>query len=301
MKVNSQGLKFEDLVIKDKEIKDYFLRFKGDDEALKNEIVKILKIGISVVTDERLITLINQLENELDVKFANLKELLKEREIKTSGTKKGFVFEDLLEKKLNEFAKLFGDEIVSTGTKIGLLPKSKKGDFVITLNKEETLGVEMRMVVEAKNSPISLTGSQSAFNELDFGKQNRDAREAFIVFGKDMSPKEAGIFRYYPNHGIICQIDEEKDDTLPMEFAYRFLRTKIIAGLKKETKKSINAEKINNFLKAAYEQIKTFTIMKNSISKTSNQILKLNDSLGEMENNLNDIFKEIEKELIKGE
>ena len=301
MKVNNQGLQFENFVIKDKEIKDYFLKFQDDEETLKNELKKILRIGIAVVTDERLVTLVNQLEDELGVKFTNLKKLLKETEIKKLGTKKGFVFEDLLETRLNEIAKLFGDEVKATGTEVGIIPNSKKGDFVITLNTDETFGAETRIMIEAKNSGIGLIGKNGAFNELDEGKKNRDAREAFIVFTKDNSPKDAGIFRYYANHGIICEIDEERGDTLPMELAYRFLRTKVLVGLKKEGIKTVDIKRISNYLQAAYEQIKTISTLKKSITKTSGEILNLNNNLDDLKENLESIFKEIEKELLKKE
>ncbi len=40
MKINNHGLKYEDLVIKDAETKNYFLKFKGLDQ-FKDELNKI--------------------------------------------------------------------------------------------------------------------------------------------------------------------------------------------------------------------------------------------------------------------
>jgi len=299
VKVNTQGLKIQELEIKDKEIKNYFLKFKDSEDTLVEEIKRMLKIGIMVVTDERLMTLINQLETELDAKFANLKMLLREREVK-GAVEKGREFEDLFSSVINEYSRIFNDTVIATGNTIGLIPQSKKGDYVITLSPEDTMGVDAKIVVEIKTKTMGIGGKKGILEELKEAKQNRGAFESIAVFTKDGIPEECGRFRYYPEYGVVCAIDEETMDTLPFEIAYKFVRTRTLLNLFKETKRAIDVSKISNLLDVAEKQLNTITQMKSTVTKTSTSILSINDQLETLKVNLMKVFEQIDAELKKG-
>ena len=68
---------------------------------------------------------------------------------------KGAEFEELLEDLLGETARGAGDTLDRTSDEIGDVIRSKKGDFVLTLDPSLTRGIEVRIVVEAKDRYMS--------------------------------------------------------------------------------------------------------------------------------------------------
>ena len=64
---------------------------------------------------------------------------------------KGGDFEDILEALLADVARGGGDLLDRTGGEAGEVLRSKKGDFVVTLNPAQTGGADVRIVVEAKD------------------------------------------------------------------------------------------------------------------------------------------------------
>ena len=72
---------------------------------------------------------------------------------RAKGTAKGGDFEDLLEGLLAEGARGAGDLLDRTAAETGAVLKSRKGDFVLTLDPGATRGHDVRVVVEAKDRP----------------------------------------------------------------------------------------------------------------------------------------------------
>ena len=68
---------------------------------------------------------------------------------------KGADFETLLEGMLGDIARGANDLIERTGTDAGDAGRSKKGDFVLTLDPNVARGAELRIVVEAKDRKVS--------------------------------------------------------------------------------------------------------------------------------------------------
>src|SRR3970282_1068434 len=68
-----------------------------------------------------------------------------------------------------------GDLVDRTGGEAGGVMRSKKGDFVVTLNPVVTAGAELRIVVEAKDRAMS---GRAMRDELGEAKENRAAAVA---------------------------------------------------------------------------------------------------------------------------
>jgi len=83
---------------------------------------------------------------------------------------KGIDFEDLLDGMLGDIARGSGDMVDRTALEAGTLMRSKKGDFVLTIDPTITRGCDLRVVIEAKDRPMS---TRQMRDEL------REAREKF--------------------------------------------------------------------------------------------------------------------------
>ena len=72
------------------------------------------------------------------------------------GTAKGLDFEDAVEARLDALLRGTGDLVEPTGTAVGNSVRSRKGDFLITLDPSWTRGVPLCVAVEAKSGRVGL-------------------------------------------------------------------------------------------------------------------------------------------------
>jgi hypothetical protein len=152
---------------------------------------------------------------------------------------KGADFEDVLEALLGDLTRGSGDLLDRTGGEIGELLRSKKGDFVVTLNPSQTGGADVRVVVEAKDRAMS---GRSMREELREAKDNRCAQVGLVVFSPAHAP--TGIAPFDVRAGdVYCVIDPAAPDPATLEAALRLARLLAIASLR-EVEAEIDAEAI---------------------------------------------------------
>ena len=152
---------------------------------------------------------------------------------------KGGDFEDTLEAMLAAIARGSGDLVDRTGGDTGETLRSKKGDFVVTVDPARTGGAEVRVVVEAKDRPMSV---RSIREELREAKQNRAAAVGLVVFSPAHAP--AGIAPFDVRAGdVYCVVDPASPDATTLEAALRLARLLAIASLR-EIEAEIDVEAI---------------------------------------------------------
>jgi len=141
---------------------------------------------------------------------------------------KGGDFEDLLEDLLGEIARGANDLLERTGTEAGDAGRSKKGDFVLTLDPDLSRGAELRVVVEAKDRRVS---GREMREELRDAKTNRDAAVGLVVFTPQHAP--AGIAPFDVRAGdVYAVIDPANPDAAVLEAAVRLARLLALASLR---------------------------------------------------------------------
>jgi hypothetical protein len=98
--------------------------------------------------------------------------------------------------------------------------RSRKGDFVITLDPKTVNGARLRIVVECKDRSIS---GRAMREELDEARRNRDAAVALVVFSAAHAP--AGIAPFDVRQGsVYCVVDPQAPDAATLEAAMRLAR-----------------------------------------------------------------------------
>ncbi len=178
---------------------------------------------------------------------------------------KGTDFEDLLSAMLGDIARGSGDLVDRTGLDAGSVLKSKKGDFVITLDPGIARGCDLRLVVEAKDRPMSMRAMR---DELREARENRGAAVAVAVFTPAHAP--TGIAPFTVAGGdVYCVIDPEAPEPATLEAAVRLARLLALASLA-ERDVTVDAAAIGTALTAIREQLEVVRQLKTQLTSISN-------------------------------
>jgi hypothetical protein len=128
--------------------------------------------------------------------------------------------------------------------------RSKKGDFVITIDPAKAGGADLRIVVEAKDRPMS---GRAMRDELREAKENRAAAVGVVVFSPAHAP--AGIAPFDVRAGdVYCVIDPSDPDPATLEAAIRLARLHALATLR-DSVTEIDGEAVRTALAAVRAEL----------------------------------------------
>ena len=177
---------------------------------------------------------------------------------------KGADFEAVLEAMLADVARGSGDLVDRTGCETGELLRSKKGDFVVTIDPARTGGADVRIVVEAKDREMSV---RSIREELREAKQNRAAAVGLVVFSPTHAP--SGIAPFDVRAGdVYCVIDPADPDPATLEAALRLARLLAIASLR-DVEADVDIEAVRAALAAVRAELDALKGIKATLTSIS--------------------------------
>jgi hypothetical protein len=183
---------------------------------------------------------------------------------------KGTDFEDLLEELLGEIARGANDLLERTGTDAGDAGRSKKGDFVLTLDPDLTRGTELRIVIEAKDRRVS---GREMREELRAAKTNRDATVGLVVFTPAHAP--TGIAPFDVRAGdVYAVLDPAEPDPTTLHAAIRLARLLALAS-QRESEAELDVTSVQAALtgiREALEVVRAIKVQLTSIGTTSASI-----------------------------
>ena len=190
---------------------------------------------------------------------------------------KGADFEDVLEAMLGELTRASGDLLDRTGHEAGDVLRSKKGDFVLTIDPARTGGADLRIVVEAKDRGMS---GRSIRDELREAKTNRCAVVGLVVFSPDHAP--AGIAPFDVRAGdVYCVIDPAAPDPATLDAAVRLARLLALASLR-EIEAEIDAEAIRTALAGVRAELDALRGIKATLTSISSSATGVQASLDKL-------------------
>ncbi len=140
---------------------------------------------------------------------------------------KGGDFENLLDEMLAAVVGGTGDTVERTMDATGDVIRSKKGDFLLTIDPQMCGGAELRVVIEAKDRQVSW---RQIREELADAKRNRAAQVAVAVFTPLHAPSGVAPFDVRSGH-VLCVIDPEAPDHGTLTAAVRLARLYALACL----------------------------------------------------------------------
>jgi hypothetical protein len=178
---------------------------------------------------------------------------------------KGADFEDVLDGLLGEIARGAGDLLDRTGFEAGAVLKSKKGDFVLTIDPNVARGCDLRVVVEAKDRPMSVRAIR---DELRDARENRGAAVAVAVFTPAHAPSGVAPFNVVAGD-VYCVIDPAAPEIATLEAAIRLARLLALATLA-DREVTVDAAAIGAAFTAIREQLEIVRQLKSQLTSISN-------------------------------
>lgn len=180
---------------------------------------------------------------------------------------KGGDFEELLEAMLGDIARGANDLLERCGNEAGDAGRSKKGDFVLTLDPDLARGADLRVVIEAKDRRMS---GREMRDELRAAKTNRDAAAALVVFTPEHAP--TGIAPFDVRAGdVYAVIDPADPDEATLQAAVRLARLLALATLR-ESEAEVDLGEVQASLTAireALEAVRSLKVQLSNIGSTS--------------------------------
>src|SRR2546423_9455194 len=205
---------------------------------------------------------------------------------------KGGDFEDLVEALLGELARGAGDLLDSTADEAGSTIRSKKGDFVLTINPQLAHGADLRIVVEAKDRKVS---GREMREELREAKTNRSAAVALVVFTPAHAP--TGIAPFDVRAGdVYCVLDPASPDPATLEVAVRLARLLALNSLR-ETETELDSGAIRAALAGIREQLDLIKGLKANLTSISGAASGVSTGLDRLRDNVIARVVEAEAEL----
>jgi hypothetical protein len=183
---------------------------------------------------------------------------------------KGGDFEELIEDLLGEIARGANDLLERTGTDAGDNGRSKKGDFVLTLDPDLARGCDLRVVIEAKDRKMS---GREMRDELRAAKTNRDAAAALVIFTPAHAP--SGIAPFDVRAGdVYAVVDPVNPDIPTLQAAVRLARLLALTSLR-ESEAEVDLGEVAAALTAireALEAIRSLKVQLTNIGTTSTAV-----------------------------
>ncbi len=144
---------------------------------------------------------------------------------RSKSSAKGNDFEELLEEMLGVAVRGSGDVVERTAAAVGDVIRSRKGDFVLTVDPQLSSGMDVRVVIEAKDRACSW---REIREELDAARRNRAASVAMAVFTPGHAPSGVAPFDMRFGH-VFCVVDPESPDEATLGAAVRLARLLAVA------------------------------------------------------------------------
>lgn len=210
-------------------------------------------------------------------------------------TAKGFTFEDVLHARLESIAAVHGDLAEQMGMSAGVAG-TKKGDEIITLNREDARGTEARFVLEAKSTKLGL---RKAYEELDAAMENRHATAGIIVFSSlDKAPSMVP-FHYADNRAIVV-LDEDGQDDGALRLAYMWARWVVRRNLAGSEADEFDFERIASLIDQARTALGRVKAIRTCHSKATNAIEQAAGEVTRLNNEIDSTLAELCVELESG-
>src|SRR5262245_33814433 len=171
------------------------------------------------------------------------------------STTHGRVFEEAVGEALRRLAQPAGDVFESVSNSAGNIPRSKKGDFVITLSSDSA-APGARIVVEAKEDASYRLSS--TLDEAEAARSNRGAGICLFVHSKRTAPAGLdALARYGHTLVVVWDADDELTDVV-LSAALACAKALSVRAGRRSTVEAVSMQKIDAAIAAITKQVEGF-------------------------------------------
>jgi hypothetical protein len=163
---------------------------------------------------------------------------------------------------------------------------------VLSVDPAAARGHDLRVVIEAKDRPMSMRAMRE---ELREARENRSASVAVAVFTPDHAPTGVAPFCVLGDD-VYCVIDPEAPEGATLEAAIRLARLLALASLA-ERDVEMDAAAIAGALAAIREQLEVVRQLKSQLTSISNATKAVWSGLDTMRSNILARVTEAESEI----
>jgi hypothetical protein len=211
---------------------------------------------------------------------------------RSKSAAKGGDFEALVGTMLGDVVRGTGDLVDRTADEAGATIRSKKGDFLLTMDCGVTRGAELRVVVECKDRAMS---GRAMRDELAEARRNRSACVALVVFTPQHAP--TGIAPFDVRQGdVYCVIDPDAPDRAILEAAVRLARLLAVATLR-DREVAVDGAAISTAIGAIRGQLDAIRTLKSQLTSIGTRSRAVNDGLDRLREGVLAKVAEVEAEL----
>ncbi len=190
---------------------------------------------------------------------------------------KGADFEALVEDILAHSLRGTDHVLERTADAAGDMLRSRKGDFVITLDPQTVAGACLRIVVECKDRAIS---GRAMREELEEARRNRDAAVALVVFSTAHAP--AGIAPFDVRQGnVFCVVDPQAPDAANLEAALRLARL-LALGTVRQAAAAVDAAAVRDALARIAPELDALRALKTRLTTIATASSAINAGLDQL-------------------
>jgi hypothetical protein len=243
---------------------------------------------------------LHQFRSEVSKGFEQLNERLTAIEAaataraseRSRSAAKGADFEDLVEEMLADIVRGSDHLIERTSDAAGNVMRSKKGDFVVTLDPATVRGATLRVVVECKDRQVS---GRAMRDELIEARRNRDAAVGLVVFSTAHAP--AGIAPFDVRMGdVYCAIDPTEPEPATLEAAVRLARLLALATVR-DSSTEVDASAVHDALDRVSAELDAVRGLKTKLTTIGTAAQAVNAGLDQLREGVMARIAEAEAEL----
>jgi hypothetical protein len=232
---------------------------------------------------------LSRLRNEVQAQLAGLGEaqtafqqqvvgllssMAARKEAESRSTTHGAVFEEEVGRELRAVAGPAGDIVEDCGTTPGQIPRSKVGDFVVTLSPDSA-APGARIVVEAKESGSYTL--KDTLDEADVARRNRDAGVCLFVHSTETAP--AGLeplARFGADIVIVWDRGDASTDVV-LRAGYLAAKALSLRAAQRSRSEALSFQKLDKAIEVIRKQLEGFGEIKTSSETVGSAAKKILD------------------------
>jgi hypothetical protein len=188
------------------------------------------------------------------------------------STTHGRVFEDTVGDAVRRLVQPAGDVFESVSNTTGTIPRSKKGDFVVTLC-DDSAAPGARIVVEAKEDASYRLAS--TLDEAEAARSNRGAGVCLFVHSRKTAPADLERFARYGQTLVIVWDAEDESTDIVLQAALACAKALSVRASRRSGADAASMQKIDAAIAAITKQVEGFDEIRTHANTVGNAAEKI--------------------------